>query len=132
MYEVVEHTTDLRLNVSASNLADLFRESLRAMTDCMQPAGSGRGVRRTITVDAPDRTALLVDFLSEALWAAHVHHEVFDRAEFRELSGIHLEADLSGHRADDFGEDIKAVTYHEAEVVETGTGEWRTRLVFDI
>lgn len=132
MYEIVHHTADLRLNVGAPSLEELFRESLRAMTDCMRPAGIGQPAQRTITVQAPDATALLVDFLNEVLWLAHVHHEVFERAEFRVLAGTHLEAALSGHRAAEFGEDIKAVTYHEADIVQTGAGQWRTTLVFDI
>lgn len=132
MYDVVEHTTDLRLNVSAPTLDDLFRESLRAMTECMQPDGIGPEVRRTIAVDAPDRTALLIDFLNEVLWIAHVHREIFDRATFRNVSDVHLEAELSGHRVNALGEDIKAVTYHEADVTQRATGAWETRLVFDI
>ena len=132
MYEIVEHTTDLRLNVSAPALEDLFRESLRAMTACTQPEGSGSDVTRTIAVDAPDSTALLIDFLNEVLWIAHVHREVFDRADFRVFSGTHLEAELNGHRVTGFGEDIKAVTYHEAELTRQPAGEWQTRIVFDI
>lgn len=132
MYEIVQHTADLRLNVAAETLADLFRESLRAMTESMQPDEIESDARRTISVDAPDRTALLIDFLNEVLWIGHVHHEVFDRVEFHELTDTHVEAEVSGHRVAAFGEDIKAATYHEADVVPTDGGGWRTTLVFDI
>jgi len=42
-----------------------------------------------------------------------------------------IEADLTGFAPAEFDEDVKAVTYHEAEV-RHGNGLWSTMLVFDI
>jgi len=87
---------------------------------------------RTVTVYASDRTALLVDFLNEALSLAQIHKEVYLSVAFSTFSEIALEATLKGAKVDEFNEDIKAVTYHEADVRQNEKGEWETTLIFDI
>jgi len=89
-------------------------------------------VRRSILLEAPDATALLVDFLNEGLSWMHTEHEGYSGVVFRKLDEQMLEADLIGYRAESFGEDIKAVTYHEVEVVHRADGVWEATIVFDI
>jgi SHS2 domain-containing protein len=47
------------------------------------------------------------------------------------MSAVTLDAELEGHPVVRFGEDVKAVTYHEADVQERN-GLWSTTLVFDV
>ena len=134
MYEVAQHTADVRLLVSAPSLEELFRDALRGMYAVMRgtPSPDARTVRRTIVVEeSADRTALLVDFLNEVLHRAHVARELFDDATFTRFEEVSLEATLTGVAPATFDEDVKAVTYHEADVVER-ENVWRTTLVFDI
>ena len=39
---------------------------------------------------------------------------------------------LSGTRINNFDEEIKAVTYHEANVIKNKKGLWETCIIFDI
>ncbi|MGE5443248.1 MAG: archease [Ignavibacteriales bacterium] len=57
---------------------------------------------------------------------------MYNEVTFKTLSPHSLEAILRGFTASSFDEDIKAVTYHEAEVKETEDGKWETMIVFDI
>jgi len=43
-----------------------------------------------------------------------------------------LDARLFGAHVRKFDEDIKAVTYHEANITHSPTGEFETMIVFDI
>jgi SHS2 domain-containing protein len=134
MYELAQHIADVRLLVSGGSLEELFRDAVRGMYAVMRgtPAPDAQPVRRTITVeDSADRTALLVDFLNEVLHRSHVAREMFDDVTFTRLEELSLEATLTGTAPADFDEDVKAVTYHEADVVER-EGVWHTTLVFDI
>lgn len=89
-------------------------------------------VRRTIAVDdSPDTTALLVDFLNDVLHRAHVARELFTDLTFTRFGETSLTAELTGIAPASFEEDVKAVTYHEAEVRKEGEG-WGTMLVFDL
>ncbi len=134
MYQLVPHTADVRLLVSAPLLEDLFRDAVRGMYAVMRGAAAhdAQPVQRAIAVhDSADRTALLVDFLNDVLHRAHVAREMFDDVTFTRLEEHSLEATLTGVAPAEFDEDVKAVTYHEADVRQSDD-EWRTTLVFDI
>lgn len=134
MYELAQHTADVRLLVSAASLEELFRDAVRGMYAVMRgaPAPDARRVERIITVeDSADRTALLVDFLNELLHRAHVAREMFDEVIFTRLDDVTLQATVTGLAPATFDEDVKAVTYHEADVHER-ENVWHTTLVLDI
>ena len=134
MYELIPHIADVRLRVEAATCEELFLDAMRGMFAVMHGrAGEGaRTVRRRIAVEeSADLTYLLVDFLNEILQRAHVAREMFESAAFIRLTDESVEADVSGFAPAEFDEDVKAVTYHEAEVRHEN-GLWSTMLVFDI
>ena len=132
MYEIVQHTADVRLHVTASTLEALFEEALRGLMAVMGTAVGAHGVRpHAIELESVNITALLVDFLNEALVRAVTQRVRFTGASFASLGETHLAATLTSVAAEDFEEDVKAVTYHEAEVRREGEG-WTTMLVLDI
>lgn len=133
MFELIQHTADVRLRVAASTLEDLFRDAVRGMYAVMRgEARSAKPVRRTIAVDdSADTTSLLVDFLNEVLNRAHIGRELFETVTFTRFESTSVTAELTGTAGAEFEEDVKAVTYHEAEV-RFVNGEWTTMLVFDL
>jgi SHS2 domain-containing protein len=132
MYELIHHTADIRMRVVASTQAELFSEALRGLSEVTEPQGiEGDSARAEIALEAPDTTVLLVDFLNEVLTRSHVRRETYVSVAFSEITSTRIAATIGGSRVEGFGEDVKAVTYHEAEVVERD-GEWSTLLVFDI
>lgn len=74
----------------------------------------------------------MVDFLSEVLSLVEINKEVYTKVNFKKFSQNYLETELEGISVDSFDEDIKAVTYHEADVKRDKDGLWKTNLVFDI
>lgn len=132
MFEIIQHTADVRMRVAAPSREALFADALRGLMSVMQPeAITTNAVVAAIAIDAPDTTVLLVDFLNEALTRAVVRRDMYTSAEFGSFTDTSLVATLSGVSVGGFREDVKAVTYHEAEV-ELRDGEWSTNLVFDI
>ena len=133
-YRILEHTADVRLLVEGQTLEELFGEALKGMMEVLKPEKKegGAEITRKIEIEAAGRTELLVDFLNEVLWLAHTHHEAFTSVLFGEISEKRLKAELRGSPAEGFGEDIKAVTYHEAEIRRNAAGNLETMLVFDI
>lgn len=133
MFELIHHTADVRLRVTAPTLDDLFRDAIRGMYAVMRgEARSAERVRQTIAVDdSADTTSLLVDFLNEVLQRAHVGSELFEDVAFTRFESTSLTAELEGTADAEFEEDVKAVTYHEAEV-RFVNGQWTTMLVFDL
>ena len=133
MFELIHHTADVRVRVSAASLEELFRAAVLGMYAVMRgEARGGEPVTREIAVDdSADTTALLVDFLNEVLNRAHIGRELFDSIEFTRFEETSVTATLKGTAPAEFEEDVKAVTYHEAEV-RRENGTWTTMLVFDL
>ena len=133
MYEILHHTADVRLHVTASSLEALFEEGLRGLMEVMgaRPVGAHSVRPETLELESVNLTALLVDFLNEALVRAVTQRVLFTGASFASLGEAHLHATLASVPAESFDEDVKAVTYHEAEVRRDGE-RWTTMLVLDI
>ncbi len=133
-YYFLEHPADLRLRVEGKSLGELFGDALAGLATAMKPARKtdGQDVKRQITVEAADVTALLVDFLNEALARMNADKETYASVTFHRLDERTLEAELSGYKIKRFGNDVKAATYHGAEVKKDERGIWRTDIIFDI
>lgn len=130
--DVIEHTADVRVRVRAANPEELFIEALRATMGLLQPEVGNRPVQREMTIESADRTALLIDVLNEALSSAHAHREVYEDLIFTTFTEQRLHGRLIGHETIALGDDVKAVTYHEADVHREPDGTWQTIIVYDI
>ena len=121
------------MRVWGDTLESLFLDAARGMIEVIKITGPSKtGTTREISLVAADKTALLVDFLNEILSLAQTYKEIYPEVVLKKLSETEVEAELKGVPVEGFDEDIKAVTYHEAEVKQNEEGEWETMLVFDI
>lgn len=134
--KVLPHTADVRLLVEGSTPEELFEAALGGMAGLIKdsPDGlkNGHLVVESMEIDSPDRTALLIDFLSTVLTLTHQKKAVFTNVSFEKLEDNSLSATISGFETDGFDDDIKAVTYHEAEIKKNDGGNLETIIVFDI
>lgn len=133
-YTFLEHTADIRMQIKGRTLAELFQDALLGMVKIMDPAPPKEmlNIKRKIIIKATDATALLIDFLNETLSLMHSKRESYTSVRFRPITEHSLKAELKGYKAESFGEDIKAVTYHEADIQKNESGEWSVVIIFDI
>lgn len=132
-YKIVEHTAEVGIKVRAGSAKELFSESLRGLMDIMRPEikSECQPVKKHYRLKTGDRLQLLVDFLNEALSLAQINKETYQQVRFSKFSETFLEAELSGFPVESFGEDVKAVTYHRAEIKKENRS-WTTVLILDI
>lgn len=132
-FKILKHTADVRIAVEASTIENLFRDALKGLKELVKKnaADEKYQTRRMIHVTSPERTSLLIDFLNEVLTQMHLHREIYDDMRFLKFSESEIEAEIIGVGVGFFDQDVKAVTYHEANVSEH-QGIWRTNLVLDI
>lgn len=134
--QYLKHTADIRVKVESDSLEGLFHTSLEAMNKVIkktiQKGKNSKETTRKIELNAVDTTVLLIDFLSAVLTGTHTGKVIFSELEILNLSAKSIVAIVSGYPVDFFDEDIKAVTYHEAEVIQNAKGNWETLLIFDI
>ena len=134
-YKILEHTADLKMRVTGKTMEKLFQDAARGMMNFLKGKKDKRRTEkttRTIKTRSRDKTALLVDFLSEVLTLSQINKETYSGIIFKKLTEKEAEAELKGIPVLEFEEDIKAVTYHEADVKKNAQDMWATNIVFDI
>ena len=143
-FEQLPHTADIKIRVYGSTMKELFRNALVGMFNIVRPIASGCSYendrlvcpslpeRHDIQVRAIDRDALLVDFLSEALYLSDVHDEAYLDVTIHELDNQNIKATLHGVKISGFEVvEIKAVTHHDLRITKKD-GVWQADIVFDI
>jgi SHS2 domain-containing protein len=131
MFAVAQHTADIRIEISSPSPEELFADGVRGLMHVMKPEVSGEAAVVTVEVESPDLTALLVDFLNELLLRCHTRRETFE-PESIVLRDDTVVARLRAMSVSEFEEDVKAVTYHEADVRQAEDGSWTTTIVLDV
>ena len=136
-YLFYPHTADVRLNVTGETRGEVFRLALEAMAELMKEnfcstEGTDFLREEKLELKAIDGTSLLVDFLSEVLTLSHIRKTIYCEVIFEALAETEIRARIRGKATNQFDKDIKAVTYHEAELKINKKGQWESILVFDI
>ena len=127
----LEHTADWELEVWAPDLPALLVEAATGMYRLMGVVlAEGPRTRRRLELDAADREALVVEFLGELLYLGESEDLAFDRFDVSVEAG-RLTAELEGAPTLSRVKEIKAVTFHRLEVLDSARGV-ETRIVFDV
>jgi len=136
MFELFEHTADLGLRVTATDLDGLFRDAavgLFAVIAEPAPHGGPSG-RRPFEIAGERHDFLLVDWLSELLYVFESERSLLGEFDVAVSDrGLRASADCF---ALDSGEyhllhEVKAITYHGLKVERTGDG-WLAEVIVDI
>jgi SHS2 domain-containing protein len=142
-YEILSHTGDVKIRAFGRTKEELFSNATRGMFQILNPKFSpyggspeGREARnpekRSIKIQSSDINSLLVDFLNEVNYLRVMNGEIYDKIKFTKFSDTVLEGELTDRKVQEFGEDIKAVTFHELDIHQNPEGLWETVVVFDV
>lgn len=132
-YEILEHRADFKIRAFGKTKEELFLNGLLGMEDFLKPElKNQKSERRNIKIKSIDLSALLVDFLSEALYLIQINKEIYGSSKFVKFSENELECEFFGQKVEKFKEDIKAVTYHDLNISQRKDGIWETVILFDI
>ena len=132
-FAVVEHTADWALWVQGADLAELLVNAARGMNSLL--VADVKAVapveRRLLRLEAFDQESMLVEWLSELAYLAERERFIGREFDVQQASAERLEVVVRGGRARSLQKHIKAVTYHNLAVLDTGTG-LETTVVFDV
>lgn len=129
------HTADIKLLVSASSIPGLFYESLKAVNEFLHPTyitPKTQTQPQTLTITAKNELYLLIDFLSTIVAYSTVYHAVFEILSIDKQTEKELIVTIQGTRTEEFEEEIKAVTYHQASLEKTVDNQYCATIIFDI
>lgn len=132
-FKVLPHTADLKIQAYGETKKEVFLNMLKGMAESQRPEIKEKEkTTREVNVKSTDLSALLVGFLSEALYLSQINREVYFEVTFKKFSDTELEGELTGQRVERFGEEIKAATWHSLDVHQKEDGIWEATVLFDI
>ena len=136
--ETFDHTADVGLRITGSDLDDLFRTAAEGVFDYI--VVNRDAVRATTTegvaLRAEATADLLVAWLNELIFRCETRHLLYTRFDVRVAAdGLSLEATIGGEPIDRdrhiLDHEVKAVTHHGVTLGRAGTG-WVAELILDI
>ncbi len=133
-YQPLDHKADVSLRAWGTTLPALFEQAAEGMmAQMLDVTRVPRTHRRQVRVTAPDREALLVEWLNELLYLREVEGVTGVRAHVTHMTNTTLEAEVEGGvaPAGTIFHPIKAATYHGLAIQETGAG-YEATIVFDV
>ncbi len=135
-YTLLDHTADLRIRITGTDPADLFKNAGLALFDLIvDPQTVAAKETIDLTVAGEDSADLMVNFLRELLYLWTGREKLVKMIDIREISETAISARITvgnyqpGHH--EIAQEIKAVTYHQIKVTPTPTG-WQAMVVFDV
>jgi len=132
----VPHTADIRMKLTADSVSELFHAALAGMNQLLNAGECDRRrkptIKKIIQIKSPNVTTLLVEFLNEVLALSYTYRALFCAWHVDRLADDELVCFVTGVEVPLFDEDIKAVTYHEADVKKNTDDKFETVIVFDI
>lgn len=121
-YRLVPHSADIAIEIWGVDYAQLFANTLLALSDiCVGLVNITAQERLTITAAGADYAELLVNFAREGLFLLNARHFAVKKCEVLAFSSAHIHAVISGMRlpsSQPFQREIKAVTYHQSRVCQ--------------
>jgi SHS2 domain-containing protein len=123
-HEIIDHASEVRLRIRAGSLAELLAEAGRALAELQ--LGESRGAPtpkwRDIEVSAPDRAALLAEWLNELIFLGEAEAWVPVQFEVERASDTSARIRASGMWLDRAPGLVKAATLHGLRVDEIAGG----------
>ncbi|HYB26630.1 MAG TPA: archease [Solirubrobacteraceae bacterium] len=129
-YRWVNHTAEVELEIEAPGEREVLEDALRALAELLGVRGVGRADTREVTVDAPDRPALLAAWIEELAFLAESEGFVATGVDDIDIGENNVRATVSGV-LDEPPPLVKAATYHRL-AFEPSDGGYVARVVLDV
>jgi SHS2 domain-containing protein len=128
----VEHTADWAIRVRGATLPELFVNAAMGMYSLMVDLASMMPtIERAVEVKGVDAEALLVNWLNELVYHTEMDGEVFCKFHIESFEPTYLRAQVQAGRGVELKKQIKAVTFHNLQIIRTGNG-YEVTVVFDV
>lgn len=135
-FKILEHTADIGIIAYGKDIREVFINAAKGLFSLIiDPAEVSARKTWEIAVTAPDREALLVNWLNELIYLLDAQGTLFKDFEIINMTETELKVKASGEKINTkkhhLKREVKAATYHQLKIEQTADG-WRAQVIFDI
>ena len=138
-WETFDHTADVGIRVTGTDLDDLFRTAAEAVFDyiVVNRADVRPILHEAVRIASDDTGDLLVTWLNELIFLSETRHLLFSVFEPHvSADRLSLFARVAGEPIDrgrhELDHEVKAVTRHGVELRALPAGVWEAEFILDI
>jgi len=141
MHKLLSHTADIRILARADSIEMLFESALEGLCNVLSDDfedikknfnSKSPALFLTIETESYDSSSLLIDFLSACLSQMHLHNALLFNVQTMTISNNSIFAIIAGSEVNSFENDVKAVTYYEANIKKYDDGLFEVIITLDI
>jgi SHS2 domain-containing protein len=135
-FEVIEHMADIGIAAYGADLKQVFTNTACGLFSLITESDTvSENNIYHIQVNAPDRDALLVNWLNELIYRYEAKEILFHRFIINTLTDTELRATGYGEKIDlakhELKIQVKAATYHMLKIEQNKDG-WKAQVIFDV
>ena len=135
-FEFIDHTADIGVTAYGADMKQLFANTARGLFSLITELNKIEPIEKyNVQVNAPDREALLVNWLNELIYLFEAKGLLFKRFDITLLTDTRLKAIGYGEKIDltkhELKTQVKAATYHMLKIEQNKEG-WKAQVIFDV
>ena len=141
MYKLLSHTADISILARADSIEKLFESALEGLCNVLYNDLSeikksfkveSSEILISVETESYDKSSLLIDFLSSCLTQMHLHNAVIFNIQTITISNNSIFAIIAGSKVNSFDNDVKAVTYYDANIKTSDDDFFEVIITLDI
>ena len=135
-FEFIDHTADIGILAYGADMKQVFANAARGLFSIITNLDNVTSTKKLdIRVTAPDREALLINWLNELIYLFEVKEMLFNRFDITTITDTNLKATGYGEKINlakhELKTQVKAATYHMLKI-EQNDGGWKAQVIFDV
>ena len=135
-FEFIDHTADIGIIAYGFDMKQVFASAARGLFSLITALDKVALIEsHAIRVTAPDREALLVNWLNELIYLFEVKSLLLTRFDITMITDVRLEAVAYGEKVrlakHELKTQVKAATYHMLKIEQNKDG-WQAQVIFDV
>ena len=135
-FEFIDHTADIGILAYGADMKQVFANAARGLFSIIANLDNVASTKKLdIRVTAPDREALLINWLNELIYLFEVKEMLFNRFDITTITDTNLKATGYGEKINlakhELKTQVKAATYHMLKIEQNEDG-YRAQVIFDV
>jgi SHS2 domain-containing protein len=135
-FEFIDHTADIGITAYGADMKQIFANAARGLFSIITNLDNVASTKKLdIQVIAPDREALLLQWLNELIYLFETRKMLFSRFEITVITDTELKAKAFGEKINlkkhELKTQVKATTYHMLKIEHNELG-WTAQVIFDV
>ena len=135
-YRLLEHTSDIKVEIYGADLAELFTNAATCLFDLILDRKKVRETESVpVSLKSADLPELFLDWLRELLFLFSTHSLAIRRVEISSVGPTDVQATVFGEEFDakrhGLKVEVKTPTYHEYRIDKTEAG-YRATVILDV